>query len=166
MREATSKPSRKRMRASRSAASRIAGKLRSSITEVPRRRVEAQFCSCHTLASYASFSVVPFIGMHTPMVGQRSRNPVIFAVYEGRTHRRPTSEGNAWLGFESLRAHHSGADAKRPRADPRSIGPPNPLPSRRAPHRSRYFLVKVHDPDAWNDKNSATLACAPMIKIT
>src|ERR1035437_5034159 len=106
MRESTTKPSRKRIRASRSATSKIAGKLRSSITEVPRRRVEAQVYSCHTLARYASFRAVPFISMHTPTVGQNSRKPVTFAVYEGETHRRPTSEGNDWLRFESLWAHH------------------------------------------------------------
>jgi len=64
------------------------------------------FYSCHTLASYTSLGAVPFIRMHTPTVGQNSRNPVTFTVYEGETHRRPTPEGNDWLGFESLWANH------------------------------------------------------------
>jgi hypothetical protein len=64
------------------------------------------FHSCHTLASFASFDAVPFIAMHAPTVGQISRNPVIFAVYEGELHRRLTSEGDDRSGFESLWAHH------------------------------------------------------------
>src|SRR5208283_6241587 len=44
--------------------------------------------------------------MHKTTVGQNSRKPVTFAVYEGETHRRPTSEGNDWLGFESLPLRH------------------------------------------------------------
>jgi hypothetical protein len=31
---------------------------------------------------------------------------VIFAVYEGTIDRRRTSEGNDWLGFESLPLRH------------------------------------------------------------
>jgi hypothetical protein len=51
--------------------------------------------------------------MQTRTVGQKSRNSVIFAVYEGKTHRRPTSEGNDWLGFESLWAQYFGRDSNR-----------------------------------------------------
>ena len=69
-------------------------------------QTKVQFYSCHTLASYASFDAVPFTLMQTTMVGQRSRKLVIFAVYEGKTHHRPTSLGIGWLGFESLPLRH------------------------------------------------------------
>jgi hypothetical protein len=53
-----------------------------------------------------SVPFVPFISMHTTKVRLESCNLVAFAVYEGETHRRPTSEGNDWLGFEFPWAHN------------------------------------------------------------
>jgi hypothetical protein len=90
---------------------RILDGKNTSITLKTMAKAE-RFCSCHTLAKYASFRAVPFIYMHAPTVGQKSRNPVIFAVYEGQTNRRPTSERSDWQGFESLQSQpdrgHSG----------------------------------------------------------
>ena len=79
---------------------------RNSSRHAGNRNQSGSLHSCHTLARYASFDAVPFISMHKTTVGQKSRKPMTIAVYEGKTHRRPTSEENDCLGFESLPLRH------------------------------------------------------------
>ena len=79
---------------------------RNSSRHAGNRNQPGSLHSCHTLARYASFDAVPFISMHKTTVGQKSRKPMTIAVYEGKIHRRPTSEENDWLGFESLPLRH------------------------------------------------------------